>query len=211
MPGVNAIAFTPTSSKCASRKHFPRALLLCRHASASKHNTPPNMRLRHPPITSSTIYPSIIPSIRSRFFFLPLSSPVLLCSLCRPSPIWKLSWARSLGLSPKAAFHLRKCFIPSSSTNQLIRGMSFIPSKYPPPPPSLLPLTSRVWVFGSCVFRRLRSICKIMCWTIFVSLAWIVFLFYIYIYRHVHRHFGGQVLKPKKRAPNAKKNDRVEA
>jgi len=25
------------------------------------------------------------------------------------------------------------------------------------------------------------------------------------ITRHVHRHFGGQVLKPKKRAPNAKK------
>jgi len=27
---------------------------------------------------------------------------------------------------------------------------------------------------------------------------------YIHVYRHVHRHFGGQVLKPKKRAPNAK-------
>jgi len=30
-------------------------------------------------------------------------------------------------------------------------------------------------------------------------------LYTLYIYRHVHTHFGGQVLKPKKRAPIAKK------
>jgi len=32
-----------------------------------------------------------------------------------------------------------------------------------------------------------------------------VFMTYLYLEtRHVHRHFGGQVLKPKKRAPIAK-------